>query len=414
MSPQKKNAIVVMIAEGLYFITYMTVKPYMKSLLNEAGASASATGVILALFGFIQVFSALFLSGFLQKHGQKLQMLFGALGAVAMGFLIMFSKNIAVFLNDITNLNVTFCEIAVLTFSNLLFGFVHGIFLLDTHFCLTSLKLSDNRDTLLGISTFLESFGQFIGPIFAGIILSSSFGKIGYRSVVFMGVCVSSIVFIILLFSINVKVEEKIKKAKASTVLKDKPLMKLILINSAAYFASDVVISYMQDFGVITLGLTLAKATLVLSVVKLATMLARFFLTRLIKTLGIARLFTLSVFALAFGIFFIGCTKFVSYPFELLGAAVMNTRFVLVIVGACIYGAAFGLVNPLALMKLSNLTNDSNRASALALRSMANYGGQSIGEILFGIIITLTGGLSPIFFLSSAVLLSCMYLNKKK
>ena len=296
----------------------------------------------------------------------------------------------------------------------MLFGFVHGIFLLDTHFCLTSLKLSDNRDTLLGISTFLESFGQFIGPIFAGIILSSSFGKIGYRSVVFMGVCVSSIVFIILLFSVNIKVEEKIKKAKVSTVFKDKPLMKLILINGAAYFASDVVISYMQDFGVITLGLTLAKATLVLSVVKLATMLARFFLARFIKALGISRLFTLSLLALAFGIFFIGCTKFVSYPFELLGASVMNSRFVLVIVGACIYGAAFGLVNPLALMKLSNLTNDSNRASALALRSMANYGGQSVGEILFGIIITLTGGLSPIFFLSSAVLLSCMYLNKKK
>lgn len=34
MSPQKRNAIVIMIAEGLYFIVYMTVKPYMKWLLN--------------------------------------------------------------------------------------------------------------------------------------------------------------------------------------------------------------------------------------------------------------------------------------------------------------------------------------------------------------------------------------------
>lgn len=413
MSPQKRNAIVMIITEGLYFITYMTVKPYMKTLLNQAGATNTQTGVILALFGFIQVVSALVLSGFLQKYGQKLLMIIGSFSAVVMGLLIIFSNHIAGSISALIHINVRFCEIAILTVSNLMFGFVHGIILLGSHYCLTSLKLSDNRDKMLGFSTFFESLGQFVGPIFAGIILSSS-KQTSYRSVVFMGTCLSIVIFILLLFSINIKLDTQKERAKLSLVFGDKPLMRLILINGAAYFASDVVISYMQDFGVITLGLTLAKATLVLSAVKLATMIIRFLLAPLINLFGAEKLFSISLFSLALSICFIGSTKFISTLFVFIGVSTITSRFVLVVIGACLYGAAFGLVNPLALMKLSDPTNNANRASALALRSMANYGGQSVGEIIFGFIITLTGGLSPIFFLSSAVLFGCMGLIKKK
>lgn len=340
-------------------------------------------------------------------------MLIGTLGAAIMGTLIIFSNNVATFFSNISGISVVFCEVAVLTFCNLLFGFVHGIFILGSHYCLTSLKLSDNRDTMVGLSTFFESLGQFIGPIFAGMILSSASDSDSYRSVVLMGVCISVAIFFVLIFSINIKVENKTEKVKVSTVLRDKPLMKLILINGAAYFASDVVISYMQDFGVITLGLTLAKATLVLSAVKFATMVARFLIAPLIKLLGVDKLFGWALFSLAFGIGFIGCTKFISYPFEMLGVCADISRFILVLFGACIYGASFGFTNPLALIKLSNFTNNSNRASALALRSMANYGGQSIGEVVFGIVIALTGGLSPVFLLSSAVMFCCVALTKE-
>ena len=354
MSPQKRNAIVIIITEGLYFITYMTVKPYMKTLLNQAGATDTQTGVILALFGFIQVVSALVLSGFLQKYGQKLLMIIGSFSAVVMGLLIIFSNHIAGSISALIHINVRFCEIAILTVSNLMFGFVHGIILLGSHYRLTSLKLSDNRDKMLGFSTFFESLGQFVGPIFAGIILSSS-KQTSYRSVVFMGTCLSIVIFILLLFSINIKLDTQKERAKLSLVFGDKPLMRLILINGAAYFASDVVISYMQDFGVITLGLTLAKATLVLSAVKLATMIIRFLLAPLINLFGAEKLFSISLFSLALSICFIGSTKFISTLFVFIGVSTITSRFVLVVIGACLYGAAFGLVNPLALMKLSDL-----------------------------------------------------------
>ena len=49
MSPQKRNAIVMIITEGLYFITYMTVKPYMKTLLNRAAEPQEIVDLCLFL-----------------------------------------------------------------------------------------------------------------------------------------------------------------------------------------------------------------------------------------------------------------------------------------------------------------------------------------------------------------------------
>ena len=79
-------------------------------------------------------------------------------------------------------------------------------------------------------------------------------------------------------------------------------------------------------------------------------------------------------------------------------------------------GLANGLVNPLALIELSNASNSTNRSPALALRNMGNSGGQSVGEIVFGYLAGAFGTLSPVFLVSGGVLFGCFLLSfdKKK
>ena len=92
-------------------------------------------------------------------------------------------------------------------------------------------------------------------------------------------------------------------------------------------------------------------------------------------------------------------------------------KLVVVMSFALLFGLANGLVNPLALVELSNASNSSNRSPALALRNMCNSGGQTFGEVAFGAIAGATASLSPIFYISGTVLFGCFMVSldwKKK
>jgi MFS family permease len=197
------------------------------------------------------------------------------------------------------------------------------------------------------------------------------------------------------------------KNVKVGAVLKDGPLMKIIFINAAVYFSVDVVSSYLQEFGEKTLLLSAATATLVMSSVKLSAIFVRAFLGWLSRFFGSARLLKISLFVISLTIILMGSTKQISLLLSKIGLPFDATKVVVIMIIGLLYGLANGLVNPLALIELSNASTDANRGPALALRNMCNSGGQTLGDVAFGYLLGAFSSYSPVFWVSGTVLFGC-------
>lgn len=423
LNQSTKTAWLVMFMDFFHYIAFMCTKPYLKSLLSLAGASNTVAGVILALFSLVQVINSVFLSKWIQKKGQKPQLVMGA-------FIYMFAGLILAFAPMVSGSSDTL-ETVLVAISVVLLGTSHGIFLLAGHYVITGLPKEEGRDAYVGYLTFINSIGQFVGPLIAAALLAeplmNAFKNIrifdaiaqknGYVYVLLFSVISSGISLLLACIIRNVRGDIKKKPAKFGTVLKDKALMKIVLINAAVYFSTDVVVSYTQEFGEKTLMLSAATATMIMTAMKFSAIFVRAFLGWLTKHIGSAKLLRLTLLFIGLAIFCMGLTNTITAGLANLGLPEMTTKVVIIMTLALIYGLANGLVNPLALIELSNASDDTNRSPALALRNMANSGGQTFGEVALGFIIEATSTLSPVFLLSGTILFGCYLLSfdrKKK
>lgn len=415
LNQSTKTAWLVMMMDFFHYIAFMCTKPYMKSMLDDAGVSADVAGVILAMFSLIQVINALFLSKWIQKKGQKPQLITGAAMYLVAGLLLAFTP----FLTDMLG-GGAFLAGAIITISTLLLGTSHGIFLICGHYVITGLPKEEGRDKYVGYLTFINSIGQFIGPLLAAMFLTEFFIDSSFSGdyfYVLMLSCIASAISLFLACVIRNVTGGKTKEpAKVGSVLKDGPLMKIVFLNAAVYFAVDVVNTYTQAFGEDTLLLTAATATLVAAAMKFSAIFVRAFLGWLSNLVGSARLLRLSLLFIAISIFGMGMTNEITAMLSKLGLPEYGTKVVVIMTFALLFGLANGLVNPLALIELSNASNSSNRSPALALRNMGNSGGQTIGEVVFGFLAKALGSLSPVFLISGGILFGCflMAFDKKK
>ena len=418
-----KTAWLVMMMDFFHYIAFMCTKQYFKSLLNAADASDEVAGFVIASFSLIQVINALFLGKWIQKKGQKPQLVIGAwLYLIAVVMLAFASK-----FGDVFGKTP---EIVLIALAVLFAGTSHGIFLLAGHYVITGIPKEDGRDKYVGYLTFINSIGQFIAPVIAAAILAKPFvnwvsknkaladlsdGN-DYMFVLLLSVLASAISLVLACIIKNVTNGITKKPVKVGTVIKDGPLMKIVLLNAAVYFSVDVVTSYIQSFGEETLLLSAAAATMVMSAMKFSAIFVRAFLGWLTKLIGSSRLLKISLFVISLSIVGMGLTNEISNGLALLGIPLQTTKLVVIMVIGLIFGLANGLVNPLAIIELSNASNDSNRSPALALRNMCNSGGQTLGDIAFGYILGLTSTYSPVFLISGGILFGCFLLSfdKKK
>lgn len=419
-----KTAWLVMMMDFFHYIAFMATKPYVKSLLNDANASDEIAGFIIASFSLIQTINAIFLGKWIQKKGQKPQLVIGAALYLVAGFLMAFAYKFGDMFGNAA-------QIGIIALSVVMLGTSHGIFLLAGHYVITGIPKEDGRDKYVGYLTFINSIGQFIAPVMAAAILSEGFVSVIEKNAVFNSLengnkyifvlimsCIASAISLVLACIIkNVTNGTSKKPAKVGAVLKNGPLMKIVFINAAVYFAVDVVSSYMQAFGEETLLLTAAAATLVTSALKFSAIFVRAFLGWLTKLIGSARLLKISLFFIALTIVGMGLTNEISLLLSKLGLPLESTKFVVIMGIALLFGLANGLVNPLALIELSNASDETNRSPALALRNMCNSGGQSLGDVAFGYIAGFTATLSPVFLVSGVMLFGCFLFSfdfKKK
>jgi len=421
LNESTKTAWLVMMMDFFHYIAFMCTKSYVKNLLIDAGASDEVSGVIISMFSLVQFVNALFLGRWIQKKGQKPQLVLGAVLYAVSGLLLAYSLPIGNTMSGVVPFTVSTCETALIAVCVIMMGTSHGIFLIAGHYVITGIPKEDGRDKYVGYLTFINSIGQFIGPLMAAFFLGDMFtagltvGK--YKYVLLLSVAASTISLVLACIIKNVTDGTTKKPAKVGTVIKDGPLMKIVFLNAAVYFAIDVVTSYLQAFGEITLGLAAATATIVISASKFSAIFVRAFLGWLSKLFGSARLLRLSLLLIAITIFGMGLTNEISLILSKIGLPFEQTKAVVIIIMALLFGLANGLVNPLALIELSNASNSSNRSPALAMRNMCNSGGQTLGEIAFGYIAGAMASLSPIFLVSGTILFGCYLVSfdrKKK
>lgn len=454
-----KTAWLVMMMDFFHYVAFMCTKPYLKGMLTDAHVSDEVAGVILAIFSLIQVLNAIILGKWIQKKGQKPQLITGAAMYLIAGVLLAFAPSVCGFADGVSGyslgaaaadqwqmfgssvenvvggnfdaigsavLNVSTVDTNILgacmlTLCVLLLGTSHGIFLICGHYVITGIPKEEGRDKYVGYLTFINSIGQFVAPVVAAMLLvdtliASSFSG-RYFYVMILSVVASGISLALACIIRNVRGGKTKEPAKVGTVLRDRPLMKIVFLNAAVYFAVDVVSTYTQEFGEKTLMLTAAKATLIMAAMKFSAIFVRAFLGFLTKLVGSARLLRISLFVVAASIVGMGFTAEIAKMLSGLGLPYEGTKFVVIMFMSLLFGLANGLVNPLALIELSNASNSSNRSPALALRNMGNSGGQTIGEVAFGFLAGAFGTLSPVFLVSGTILFGCYLLSfdrKKK
>ena len=403
-----------MMMDFFHYVAFMCTKPYVKSMLDDAGISDNVAGYILALFSLVQVLNAILLSKWIQKKGQKPQLITGAFIYLVAGLMMAFSPAIG---NAFAS-NRAWVEGCILTLAIVLLGTSHGIFLICGHYVITGLPKEEGRDKYVGYLTFINSIGQFVGPMLAARLLTEKLIKTSvsgkYFYVMILSVVASGISLILACIIKNVRGGKTKKPEKVGAVLKDGPLMKIVFLNAAVYFAVDVVSTYTQAFGEKTLLLSAATATLIAAAMKFSAIFVRAFLGWLSKLIGSARLLRLSLFFIAVSILGMGLTNEIAAFISKTGLPLVTTKIVVVMFFALLFGLANGLVNPLALIELSNASNSTNRSPALALRNMGNSGGQAIGEVVFGELAKAFGTLSPVFLISGGILFGCFVASHDK
>lgn len=421
----KRIAYAVMVMDFCHYIAYMCTKPQIVTLLKQVGASDAQQGLILSFFSIVQVFQALLISKFIQRFGQKGEMIVGA-GLYALGALALAGSNkcalglnafFGMFGGGLSEGALVKVEIGIIGFGTLLFGISHGIFLLASQYVMTGIPKESGREKLIGLYSFSNSAGKFVGPFIASAILGMSIipDSLKKRYVILAGAVVSVAALIIALFITNIKRDTDAPAMNLKQMFTNGPVMKIIILNSAIYFAVDIVTNYAQSFGEGVVGLAPQKAALILSAVNLSEMLIRPAMGKLCDIFTSDRLFKLSMFVCAVSITLTGFTKEINGFFVSLTH--IDARFVFMLVFGLMTGMALGLLNPLSMVKLSDVVSGSDRSQALALRNMANYGGQTVGANVFGWVAQVTGSLSPVYWISGLAMFGCFALSfdyKKK
>lgn len=421
----QKIAYLVMIMDFFHYIAYMCTKPQIVTLLKQVGASDAQQGFILSFFSIVQVFQALIISKLIQRFGQKGEMIVGAgfyaLGAFALAgsnkFALALNAFLGIFGGGISEAAMPTVEIVVIGFGTLLFGISHGIFLLASQYVMTGIPKEHGREKLVGLYSFSNSAGKFVGPFIASAILGIAIipDSLERRYVILAGAVASVVALIIALFITNIKRDNSTPPMNLKQMFTNGPVMKIIILNSAIYFAVDIVTNYAQSFGENVVGLAPEKAVLILSAVNLSEMIIRPVMGKLCEIFTSDRLFKIAMFVCAASIMLTGFTKEINGLFESL--VHIDARFVFMLVFGLMIGMSLGLLNPLSMIKLSDVVSDADRSQALALRNMANYGGQTVGANMFGWVAQITGSLSPVYWISGLAMFGCFALSfdyKKK
>lgn len=350
----------------LHFTALFASRPYISLLASVSGAEGLEISAIVSSYSIAQVLCAIPAGKLIDRMGSRIPSIGGAL----------------FFLLGVTGLsfgrNLVFIAICTM-----MIGFSHVIVLLAGQYAMTGLESGAQRDKFVGMLTFSNSAGSFVGPSIGAYmqeLLGVNRGFLG-------AVAISSACLIVAMFVPNIGTQKNGEKSvQLFTVLGNKAILKTILVNGTFLFTTEVIVNYFPLYAK-EIGLPVMVTGMVFSANGLMQMVIRPFLNRIAMFFRRDRLLRICLLAGGLGIFCWGLAR--SY-----------WQFLII---AGFTGAVFGLTGPLALLLICDISPNNMVSRVLSLRVMGNYLGQSISPIFFGLLANIFG-LAPLFWTSGIVL----------
>ncbi len=360
------GALVYLMLNFLHFSALGAARPYFSLLASENQASMIVVGIITSLYSIGQVFWAMPLGRLIDRIGAKTPLIWGSWAFLAGVSGLMFVHNLFL---------IALCVMLV--------GLSHVAVLLGSQSVMTDIPAGAERSRFVGLYTFANSAGSFVGPLMGGY-LNDRLGT----SLAFSGAVAVGVLCLLLSFmtpSSHNKLAETENRG-IRPLLKNKQIVRIILVSGIVLFSQEVTMSYFPIFGQ-DLGLTGVMIGTIISVRGMAQMLIRPFLKKIISLFRRDRVL---IFCLVVGGISIVLHGVLTGYWSLIAVAVFT-------------GMTLGLATPMTLLAVSDIAPRDQGSQVLALRVMGNYLGQSISPLIFGFLGSLLG-LAPVFWISGAIL----------
>ncbi len=355
---------------GLNFLHYLALyasRPYLSLLAQELGGDPLEIGLVVSLYSVIQVAAALPAGRWIAHGGLRHASVWGGV-IFTVGTLLLIASS---------------C-LWLVGAAAFMMGLGHSFLLLCGQHMVTGAVKETERAKAVGLLSFFNSAGTFLGPVLGGWLQDDIGRRFG-----FLGAALLSAAGLGAALCMPAQPacaqQERVdfhKEQQSGQMLRD------VAMSGAVFFATDILSTYLPLYGS-NMGLSAMLVGAILSANGMAQMAVRPFMGCLCAHRPARQVLRRCLLVGGVGT---ACLGFSGRFWPLLAVSVG-------------IGCMIGLANPLTLLVVSDSAG-SARSRALALRVIANYGGQTLSPILFGMLAE-SCGFAAVFWSSGSVLLLC-------
>lgn len=357
-----------------HWISIYGARPFITLLASECGANAGTIGLISAAFSAVQVVLALIIGKVMDKKGTRFIMIVGNAILVVSTVILTQTR-----------------QIPLIFIASALMGISHIMVMLTAQVLTIGFRKGRERGRAVGLYTFGNSAGIFLGPYFGALL----FERLGSNRG-FYGVVITSLLSLIFsAFVMNQKRETTERQISLKEIINDRPLFRTVLSGSFVLFVAEVNTTFFPLHGQ-ALNLSVKTIGTVLSTYGMASMLVRPFLGKLVQWLSTYRLMIICMTVGGISMAFFG---------------VVHSAALFLILGA-ILGSTLGILGPTTMLATANITPEQDRSKVMAIRAMINYFGQATSPLVFGYLVSVIS-INGIYWVSGAMLASSSFICVK-
>jgi MFS family permease len=367
-------------------------RPLVPLLADQLGVGKFEIGLIAATFSVFPLFLAVKAGTWVDKWGTCRPVAAGTTG-IALALL----------------LPACFPTIPVLYLSQVLAGISQIMVNISLQNAVGLISSGDRRHYFFGWFTFATAGGQFIGPIYTGSIasyadLTSAFTAAALFS--FAAAVAGTFIFAGRLgqpfqggkkSAVPAPDTRAAEKLSAIRLLMIHGMHQAILASMLIQLTKEVMMTYFPLYAT-EHGISPAEAGFVLGMQGLAAMFVRLLQGAIMQRIGQK--------AILFASLFIGGISFI--------LLILFSHVIILGLITGLIGLVLGLVQPLSMAMVVNLSPPEDSGRTLAIRLTGNRLSQLISPVLFGVVAQTTG-IVPIFYICGSILITgAFYTSREK
>ena len=346
----------------------------------QLGAGAFEIGFLISLSSIFQLMLGIYAGRVTDRHGYRLPMLFGSLGA-GVSMIVPY----------------LWPHLGSLYASRVLTGVTFIFFMVAVHNLAASLGGPEMRTR--NLSTF--SLGQSVAGLLGPILIGFSIDHYGYAtSYLYLGLLAFLPTCALFAFPDIVPPRKPGRPPAARSNVRElariSPLRRALVAGAIVFTGADLLSFYIPIYGH-SIGLPASTIGMILGAYAAAAFVVRMSMPALVRRLGEERLLALSLFAA-------GAT-YLLFPF-------FHSAWILVVI-AFLLGLGMGCGQPLTMILLYSRSPEGRSGEALGLRITVNKVIQIGVPIVFGYVGS-AFGLIPVFWTNAALLMAGGYLMTRE